>query len=85
MVECQLPKLNVAGSSPVTRFPKTWTRKSPSGQLGTFGLIARLNQLQHLWANAAGAALAIERTQNQTCCVFDFTMFGSLFSRIGMA
>lgn len=60
VVECQLPKLNVAGSSPVTRLPSTIERRLKQQLL----LAARFNQLQHLRTHAAGATLAIERLQD---------------------
>ena len=70
MVECQLPKLNVAGSSPVTRFP--FRHKRPEGLQGhtpcerLMGRSApRFDQLQNLGATACEAALTIQRFEDQ--------------------
>ncbi len=64
MVECQLPKLNVAGSNPVTR-------------LSTIGSRSRLNQLHDLWAGTSGAALTIKTLENQGTCFSDLSGFSN--------
>ena len=62
MVECQLPKLNVAGSNPVTRLLSI---KSGS----------RFDQLHDLWASRSGAALTIKTFENQGTCFSDLSRF----------
>ena len=64
MVECQLPKLNVAGSNPVTR-------------LSTIGSRSRLNQLHDLWSGTSGAALAIKSFENQRARLGDLSGFSN--------
>ena len=60
MVECQLPKLNVAGSNPVTRLLKNWSS-------------SWFDQLHDLWAYASGAALTIKTLENQRTCFGDLS------------
>ena len=62
MVECQLPKLNVAGSNPVTR-------------LSTIGSRSRLDQLHDLWTGTSGTALTIKTFENQGTCFSDLSGF----------
>ena len=62
MVECQLPKLNVAGSNPVTRLLKIWS--------GSW-----FDQLHDLWACASGTALTIKTFENQGTCFSDLSGF----------
>ena len=64
MVECQLPKLNVAGSNPVTR-------------LSTIRSRSRLNQLHDLRAGTSCAALTIKAFENQRTCFSDLSGFSN--------
>ncbi len=67
MVECQLPKLNVAGSSPVTRLNNF---KSSSR--------TRLDELENLRPCRSSAALVSQCLQDQRARLIDTAIFCTL-------
>ena len=77
VVECQLPKLNVAGSSPVTRL----LNEQIESRLQS---VARLDQLEYLRANTACTPLAIQGAQDQASSCFNLPSRGCRFSSVSM-
>ena len=64
MVECQLPKLNVAGSSPVTRLNK-FKHSSRT----------RLDELENLRPSRSSTALVFQGLQDQRARLIDAAIF----------